>query len=185
MPRLFFGLEIAPEIKRRLLRVRTTVPGAKWQTAGQLHLTLIFLGNVDEDRLPELCNAASRLPIDPFDLQITGLGCFGPPQKPKNLWADVGQAEAVAELQNALQQQIERLGFAPGKRRFRPHITLARFKGEAGSVEALLDLHGEETFGQYAVSEFVLFSSEPGENGSVYTVTDRFPLGAQGSGSLR
>ena len=176
MPRLFFGLEIPPEIKDRLLEITTAVSGAKWQSAEQLHITLLFLGSVEEERFAAICDSASGILTDPFHLQVIGLGCFGRPQNPRNLWAGVQPAVPVAGLHRALQGQMETLGFATEKRAFRPHITLARFKREAGSVEAVLAEQGERDFGQFPVTEFALFESKPGPAGSAYTIIERFPL---------
>lgn len=176
MPRLFFGLELPPDIKDRLLKVRSTVPGAKWQNAGQLHITLLFLGSVEEERLKTVCESASGIQVAPFPLQVTGLDCFGPPRRPRNLSASIQPVAPTARLHEALQKRMETLGFATENRTFRPHITLARFKREAGSVEALLAEQGERVFGQLSVTEFALFESKPGPTGSVYSVIERFPI---------
>ena len=176
MPRLFFGLEIPPAIKQRLLKVRSAVPGAKWQSDEQLHITLLFLGSVEEEQLIAVRNSASEIQIEPFSLQVAGLGCFGQPRKPRNLWAGVQPAAPVDRLHKTLQAQMEKLGFATEKRTFHPHITLARFKRQPGSVESLLTEQGERIFGHFPVTEFALFDSKPGPTGSVYCVTERFPL---------
>lgn len=175
MPRLFFGLEIPPEIKNRLIKIRSAVPGAKWQSAGQLHITLLFLGSVEEGRLTAVCNSASKIQIDPFSLQVAGLGCFGQPRKPRNLWAGVQPAAPVTRLHEALQGRMDKLGFTKEKRTFSPHITLARFKRDPGSVEAVLAKHGEQEFGEFPVTRFALFESQLGPAGSVYRVIERFP----------
>lgn len=176
MPRLFFGLEVPPETKGRLLQVRSAVSGAKWQTAEQLHITLLFLGRVEENAASAVCESAREILMEPFFLSVAGLNCFGQPRRPRNLWAGVQPVAPVASLYAALQGRMVSLGFATEVRTFRPHITLARFKGQAGSVEGLLAEHGESVFGQFPVKEFALFDSKPGPAGSVYTAIERFPL---------
>jgi len=176
MPRVFFGLQIPPEIKDRLLKVRSSVSGAKWQSAEQLHITLLFLGSVEEERLGSICESARSIQLEPFSVQATGLGCFGHPRKPSALWANVQPVAPLAALQASIQERMEKLGFAADNRAFRPHITLARFKREAGSVEAVLADQEELAFGNFPVTEFALFESMPGPTGSVYRVIKRFPL---------
>jgi RNA 2',3'-cyclic 3'-phosphodiesterase len=176
MPRLFFGLEIPTAIKQRLLKVRSAVSGAKWQVDEQLHITLLFLGSVEEGQLTTVCDWAREIQVEVFSVQVVGLGCFGEPQKPRALWAGVQPVAPMTDLQKALQKRLEKLGFVKENRKFHPHITLARFKREAGSVEALLTEHGEQVFGEFPVTEFVLFDSKPGPTGSVYRVIQRFPL---------
>jgi len=175
MPRLFFGLEIPAHIKARLLKVRAEVPGARWQSAEQMHITLLFLGDVEEERLPAVCEAARHIPMAPFELSVTGLGCFGQPCAPRNLWAGVQPVAPVASLHSVIKGQMESLGFTMESRAFRPHITLSRFRRHPGSVEGLLAEYGGMEFGSFQVEEFVLFESEPGAGGSVYTVIERFP----------
>ena len=176
MPRLFFGLELPPELKKRLIKVRSAVDGAKWQRPEQLHITLLFLGPVDENRVEAVTDAACDLSTESFSLDVTGVGCFGQPQRPKNLWAGVKPEEPIAALHQTLGQRMETLGFKVERRAFRPHVTLARFKRQAGSVEALMSEYGDSPFGQFHVAEFVLFESTPDPAGSVYSVVERFPL---------
>ncbi|WP_375192933.1 RNA 2',3'-cyclic phosphodiesterase [Marinobacter sp.] len=180
MPRLFFGLEIPPAIKERLLSVQAPIAGAKWQNAGQLHLTLLFLGAVDDDQVPAVCASARVVQQAQFWLAVSGLGCFGQPQSPRNLWAAVAPTEPLGMLHDTLMGRIQAPARPSERRAFRPHITLARFKRQAGSVKALLDQYGNAAFGHFPVDEFCLFESRRGPSGSVYSVLERFPLGAGG-----
>lgn len=176
MPRLFFALQIPEPVKRALLRVREPVTGAKWQSASQLHLTLLFLGNVAEESVPDICAALRDFPVASFDLEARGVACFGQPETPRNLWAGVAPEAPVANLNATLKERLGHLGFRFEKRPFRPHITLARFEKQKESVSALLSEHGEDRFGTFPVHEVVLLESNQGGPGSVYTVVERFDL---------
>jgi len=176
MPRVFFGLEVPDTVKKRLLALQGPVKGAKWQSQNQLHLTLAFLGNVNEERVPDLCQAASRVGAPRFELEAAGLNTFGRRESPRNLWAAVSGDSPLIDLQRQLSEQLAEAGFELGHSGFLPHITIARFRKQAGSVVSLLDEHGNDRFGSIPVTEFVLFESTPGHSGSVYTVIDRFPL---------
>ncbi len=174
--RLFFGLEIPEPVKQRLLSIQQPVAGARWQRADQLHLTLAFLGSAEAQQLPDICDAARKLAVEPFDLTVSGVGCFGHPDHPKNLWAGVRPLEELAGLHDALNQRLESCGFGQEKRTFRPHITLSRFRKEAGSVRELLGKRQAFHAGTLSVNSLALFESVRGEQGSVYQIIERFPL---------
>lgn len=174
--RVFFGLELPAELKARLLQVRTGVMGAQWQSAQQLHLTSLFLGVIEEELLLAVREAARDIALAAFKLNVTGLDCFGEPHAPKILWAGVEPEAPVTSLHGAIKERVESLGIKTERRSYRPHLTLARFKGQRDSVEHLLAEHRETVFGSFAVDEFVLFESQQGPAGSVYRVLERYPL---------
>lgn len=176
MPRLFFALDIPAPVKKKLLKVAAPIAGAKWQNANQLHLTLLFLGQVDSELLPAIRAALRELPLQRFHLEVREVGCFGQPDTPRNLWAGVSPEAPVTELNDLLKQRLGHLGFQFESRPFRPHITLARFRKQRGSVAGLLAEHRDGFFGDFEVESFVLLESTQGGAGSVYTVVERFPL---------
>lgn len=176
MPRLFFGLEIPGTIKSELLRMKTDLAGARWQQANQLHLTLAFLGEIEASRVPYVQSLAREAHHSPFELRVQGLGCFGRTEKPKILWAGVTPETELRALQQRLASELTDNGFELQNRSFKPHITLSRFRANAGSVAPLLGRHPDTPFGSLAIHEFVLFESNPGPQGSVYTVLERYPL---------
>ncbi|GGC59102.1 RNA 2',3'-cyclic phosphodiesterase [Marinobacter halophilus] len=176
MPKLFFGLEIPETIKPDLLRVQKPVDGARWQNEQQLHLTLAFLGQVDEHRVALACDLARKVTAPPCELDVRGVGCFGSPDHPKILWAGVTPEQALSELQQSLAAQLISGGFKLKNQPFKPHITLSRFRARAGSVAAMLKAHENTAFGTLPVNDFVLFESTPRPEGSVYTVLERFVL---------
>lgn len=178
--RLFFGLEIPESVKQQLLLIQRPVAGARWQRADQLHLTLAFLGSVEAQQLPGVRDAARNLPVKPFDLAVSGIGCFGEPDHPRNLWAGVQPVEELAELHDVLNQRLASYGFGQVRRTFRPHITLARFKKDAGSVVDLIETQESRPTGRFLVDRFALFKSVQGEHGSVYHIIERYPLAASG-----
>lgn len=176
MPKLFFGLEIPEAIKPDLLHVRAQVDGARWQNEQQLHLTLAFLGQVEEPRVVLACDLARKVTAPPCELDVRGVGCFGSPDHPKILWAGVTPEHPLAELQQSLAAQLTSGGFKLKNHPFKPHITLSRFGARAGSMAALLKAHENTAFGPLPVNDFVLFESTPGPEGSVYNVLERFVL---------
>lgn len=178
MPRLFFGIEIPAPIKTRLLKVKTDINGARWQSKAQLHLTLAFLGEVEEERITLARDNARKVTHPPFELEASGLGCFGKQESPKILWAGVSHEDELRELQHTLAQGLISEGFTLQNPSFKPHITLSRFRAGAGSVAELIELYRSTRFGSWPVQGFALFESTPGQSGSVYTVLERYPLNA-------
>lgn len=176
MRRVFFGLEIPIEIKQRLLQVRAEVTGAEWQSTERMHLTLLFLGNMEEKRLSAVREVARDIALKAFELNIARLGCFGQPHAPKYLWAGVQPETPVVSLYSVIKNQADSLGLQTECRAYRPHLTLARFKRESGSVDHLLNEYRETIFGSFQVDEFVLFETQQSAAGSVYTVLERYPL---------
>lgn len=176
MPRVFFGVEIPAEVKKRLLKLKSPVNGARWQSRNQLHMTLVFVGSVNDEDLETLSYAASLVAMPAFEVEVAGLAAFGRPEHPRNLWAGVGPEQPVAELYRRLSAQVAAAGFEAEHRAFKPHITVARFRKQAASIASLLEEHKDVRFGVLPVTEFVLFESTPGAGGSVYTVIERFPL---------
>lgn len=174
--RLFFGLEVPQSVKQQLLAIQRPVVGARWQRADQLHLTLVFLGSVEAQQLPDIRDAARNPPVKPFDLAVSGIGCFGHPEHPKNLWAGVQPVEELAELQGVLGHRLASCGFGQDKPIFRPHITLARFKRTSGSVADLLQDHEGLVTDPFPVDRFALFESTQGQHGSIYRIVETFPL---------
>src|SRR5699024_1120354 len=176
MRRVFFGLAIPANIQQHLLQVRAEVAGASWQRAEQLHLTSLFLGDLNDELLQAIRAAARQVHLAPFTLQVSTLGCFGTPHTPKHLWAGVKPKEAVTHLHEALKNQAQHAGLPTEHRTYCPHITLARFNRKPGSVAPLLAEYSATKFGSFTVNEFLLYESQPNPEGSVYTVLERYPL---------
>ncbi len=99
MLRLFVGIEFPPELKLRLSLLCTGVAGAKWVDPGNLHLTLRFLGEIDEGLAADVDEALSRLKARRFILQLAGTGVFGG-NRPHALWVGVGRDPGLWKLRD-------------------------------------------------------------------------------------
>src|ERR1043165_9461687 len=98
MPRLFTGLEIPAELAESLSMLRGGLPGARWIDRENYHITLRFLGDVDEDVADEAAEALSGIRRDAFDIYLDGLAAFGG-NKPRAVIAHVAPEPALSELQ--------------------------------------------------------------------------------------
>ncbi|MBT4769661.1 MAG: RNA 2',3'-cyclic phosphodiesterase [Rhodospirillaceae bacterium] len=179
MIRLFIGLELSQTVCDRLASLCSGLPGAKWVALENLHLSLRFIGDIDEGAAQDLDDALIRVEGTSFDLALKGLGTFGPQRHPRMLWAGVVENAGLDDLQGRVEAMVQRIGFPPEHRRFTPHVTLARFKHALPKGLGPY-LAGNSLFetGPFTVSEFCLFSSFLRPQGPIYRVEARYPLGA-------
>src|ERR1700730_5114821 len=124
MLRLFVGIGFPPELKLRLSLLQGGVPGARWVDPGNLHLTLRFIGETDEDVAADIDAALARLRARRFDLQLAGTGVFG--DRPRTLWVGVEKSPDLVALRDKIEQALIRIRLMPGARKFTPPLTLAR-----------------------------------------------------------
>lgn len=178
MSRLFIGLELPDEVKSRLLQVRGEVTGARWQAREQLHLTLSFIGNVDDALERAIPRVLAGLAMAPFQAAVAGVGRFGTLRRPRALWAGMEPEVALTALHSQVTERLASLGLKPENRGFRPHVTLARLQPGATGTDIFLEAHRALSSPFFPVTQVSLFSSVTGEGGSRYEVIDRFGLEA-------
>ena len=177
--RLFVGLELSAEIKKSLEFARGGVEGARWQRDDQLHLTLGFIGEVPMSSVREIERVLADIHFDPFELQLTGVDMFGSVQQPKTLWAGVADEKSLKYLHEKILNALERVGIEGDRRRFKPHVTLARFnRGVEARISDWLGINGTLKTPVQTVEYFSLFSSAPTSEGPSYIVEARFGDGA-------
>ena len=175
--RLFLGLELPAICRETLSRLDPKLRGLRWVREEQLHLTMSFLGEVEDEAAERLHDTLTDVHVAPFFLPILGLGTFGG-ARPSTLWAGVGKGHPhLFALHKHLQDAVLRAGLEPDLRPFHPHITLGRARDlSAASLRPLLRKHAETEFGMWEVKDFTLFSSVLSHEGSTYTVEMRQPL---------
>ena len=106
MFRLFVAIDLPPEIKEKLLAIGGGVPGARWLTAAQLHLTLKFVGEVDGGVFNDVINALGEVASEPFELTLKGVGHFPPRRDPEVLWVGVAKNERLVQLRNRIESAL-------------------------------------------------------------------------------
>jgi RNA 2',3'-cyclic 3'-phosphodiesterase len=175
--RAFIGISI-PDAQRRHLAgfldgCRAAAPELRWVSADNLHLTLRFLGQVENPRLEDLAESLRRLPVEPFALRLGGLGSFGSASAVRVIWIGVAAGgKELARLAAAVEERCAEAGFPPEERTYNPHLTLARARQRRGTRVPELPLPPE--LDAWAVDRFRLYRSRPGAGGAVYTVLEEF-----------
>ena len=136
----------------------------------KMHLTVSFLGNVGSEDQEALEEAVDSVRVPSFFLPVRGVETFGGAH-PTVVWAGVGNGHPhLFALHKRLQDAALKARLEPDLRSFHPHITLARpRKLGSGALRPFLRQHAQTEFGMFPVEEFVLFSSRPEHDGSVYT----------------
>ncbi|HTT81804.1 MAG TPA: RNA 2',3'-cyclic phosphodiesterase [Stellaceae bacterium] len=176
MLRLFVGIEFPPELKLRLSLLHTGLPGARWVDAGNLHLTLRFIGEVGEDVAADIDAALARVKARPFMLQLAGTGTFGG-NRPHALWVGAERSPELTTLRDRIEQALIRIGLPPEQRKFAPHVTLARLRdADAGQLGQFLAAHSRFRAEKLPVDRFSLIASFPTKGGSVYEDQADYPL---------
>ncbi len=176
MLRLFVGIEFPPELKLHLSMLCTSIPGAKWVDAGNLHLTLRFIGEVGEDVAADIDEALARVRARRFTLQLAGTGVFGG-NRPRALWVGVERHPELVSLHAKIEKALIRIGIEPEQRKFAPHVTLARLREPAlDMLGAFLAAHAQFRAAPLPVESFSLIASFPTKAGSIYEDQADYPL---------
>lgn len=175
--RLFIAIELPDDLKKTFASLRTDIPGARWVLPEQIHLTLAFLGEVEETVAESLKNGLARIRIPSFELHPAGTGCFPGRQRARVLWAGLEPAPRLHDLAAAVQDAVRGCGIPLDERPFSPHITLARLKLPAShEVGAFLDGQRSRIFPAFPVHEFILFQSRLSSTGAQHIPLQRFTL---------
>jgi 2'-5' RNA ligase len=178
MPRLFVALTLPEAITDHLLLVQGGIPGAKWEAKDKLHLTLRFIGEVDGGTARDIVEALARIEVEPFELALSGVGHFPPRGAPRSVWAGVDDPDPVADLHARIERALSTVGLEPERRKFAPHVTLARLKhSPEKKVVEFLQNHALFHSASFVVSSFCLMSSVLNPGGSRYRVEHVFDLG--------
>jgi RNA 2',3'-cyclic 3'-phosphodiesterase len=177
MPRLFTGLEIPRYVADSLSMMRGGLPGARWIDPENYHLTLRFIGDIDDALARDIAGLLGRVQRRPFELRLDGLTSFGG-RKPRAVVASVTAVAPLLELQAEQERLLQRLGLEPEGRKYIPHVTLARLRETSSwQVADYLSARGHFRSAAFEVSRFVLFSSRSSVGGGPYVVEVAYPLG--------
>ena len=177
MPRLFTALEIPFEIGQSLALLRGGLPGARWVAPENYHLTLRFIGDIDDTLAEEIADLLDKVERPAFDLQIDGLDSFGG-NKPRAVVAAVPSVTQLVELQADHERIMKRIGLQP-ERKYKPHVTLARLRDTSSrQVAEFLSTRQPFRSSSFPVSRFVLYSSRASVGGGPYVIEAEYPLAA-------
>lgn len=164
--RCFVALDLPAPVRVHLATITRPLHGkydVKWVEADQLHLTLLFGGELDDEAVGDLVQIIEEAPLPPLSLRLQQLGHFPPRGVPRVLWAGLGgDTAAVTELHHHIETAAKPLGIEREKRGFTPHITLGRIRSDFGAlalVDAMRKLGEELNAKPFTPTELVLYRS--------------------------
>jgi RNA 2',3'-cyclic 3'-phosphodiesterase len=176
MPRLFTALEIPRNAAMSLSLLRGGLPGARWIDVENYHITLRFIGDVDNRTADEVVDRLDRIDRPEFQIRLDSIGSFGS-KKPHSIWAGVTPTPDMFALQGEIERICQRIGLPPDPRKFTPHVTLARLKSSrVDDVVHYLSGRGNFQTSPFTVTRFVLLSSRESVGGGPYLTEEIFPL---------
>jgi len=176
MPRLFTAVEIPTEIGESLSTLRGGLPGARWIDPENYHLTLRFIGDVDDETAHDVMVMLGQVRRRAFELKLSGLGQFGG-KRPRAVFAAAGASQPLSDLQADHERIFNRMSLPHDQRKFTPHVTLARLRESyPQEVADYLALRGGYRSAPFLVSHFVLYSSRNSTGGGPYVTEATYPL---------
>lgn len=184
--RTFIAVELAPVLRDRCVSLQQSLAradaGVKWVERKNLHVTLLFLGEILDRDLPAVCRAVAQVAaVQPnFTLSLEAVGCFPNLQRPRVVWVGVGLGTGeLHELHDALEPPLMNLGcYRREERQYTPHITLGRVQGDGAALGQAVSGYNAWQGGAMDVTELRILSSELTRAGPEYTVLSRVKLQA-------
>lgn len=176
MPRLFTALEVPETVGMALSLLRGGLPGARWIDVENYHITLCFIGDLDDALARDVAEALDGVRRPAFEVTVADLDAFGG-ARPKAVYAAVAPVPALMELQAAQERLLRRLGVPMENRQYTPHVTLARLRGEATARRTAdwLALRGGGRH-SFRAERFVLMSSRDSVGGGPYIIEEAYDL---------
>lgn len=177
MLRLFVAVSFPEDIRRHLAGLRSGLPGAKWIDPDSMHLTLRFIGEVGGDRAEDIDTSLRGVVAPAFELSIAGVDCFESGGKVHTLWAGVEKHPLLLHLRDKVESAVVRAGCEPERRKFKAHVTLARFRGGIPPrIGPFLQSYSRLALGPFPVDSFTLYRSHLGSEKAHYEALAEYPL---------
>ncbi len=177
MIRLFVGIEVPGELRRRMALIQTGVERARWVAEENIHLTLRFIGEVAEDVAGDAADALATVHAKPFALRVDGAGHFESRKRVRALWLGVERSDALLGLRERIESALVRAGLEPERRKYMPHITIARLNNASpGLARDWLSANAMFRAVPFTVDSLTLFSSHLSREKAIHTAEAEFPL---------
>jgi len=179
MPRLFIALPVPEDISAELTSLQSGVPDARWVPLENLHVTLCFAGDVQGGAMRDLEEELSDIAGPRFPVAIAGVEQFSSGKQPRALVALVEKSDRLDWLHQKVSTVARNCGIEVERRKFRPHVTLARFPNGAETGHHIAQFMASfSTFkaGPWIADRFALYSSRHGGGGRIYAEKAAYDL---------
>lgn len=176
MPRLFTAIPLPQEINQYLMLLRGGLPDARWIEPEDFHITLSFIGDVGFDIAANIDDELSGISHAPFTICVGELSSFGG-DRPRSVVAKVVPSQALLDLRAKSERAVRRGGGQTDRRKYAPHITIARLKNAfAPEVAHYISSRGFRPVTEFTATEMALFSARPSSGGGPYVIEADYPL---------
>ncbi|MBN1481873.1 RNA 2',3'-cyclic phosphodiesterase [candidate division KSB1 bacterium] len=181
--RTFICFELPDAVRQSLAQLQDNLKrhgkGVRWVRPAGIHLTLKFLGDVDEKQLPDIVSVVRKAsePYAPIKIHLYGTGAFPNLHQPKVYWIGVEEAADLIKIQSDLENELAPLGFPKEKRQFSPHLTLGRVKSSDGlkAITAALEKEALPRM-SFTANEIIVMQSQLAPGGAVYSALANIAL---------
>ena len=174
MMRLFTGLELPPDIVLDLNFMQGGVMGARWISRESFHITLRFIGDIDDALGRDVALALADAEVRPFTIRLKNIDVFGG-NRPHAIIARIEENPELNRLQMAHERICQSLGLEPVGRKYIPHVTLARLRDpDPLALRHFIESHALYRSRPFEIERFVLFSSKPSRGGGPYAVEEAY-----------
>jgi len=183
--RCFISVKLPDDVRRSMAdliaELKKAGPDVSWVPAGNIHLTLKFLGNTNDSLIPMIKERITKKlsHYNAFYIKIVGVGCFPSEKRPRVLWIGIERSDLLNSIQKDMEAEVEELGFAPEDRPFSPHLTFGRVRSQKGIAEMLRRFTEFRTadFGLVEVKSIHIMKSDLKPTGAEHTSIAEIPIG--------
>lgn len=167
MIRLFVGLDLPEEIKKQIAKMQRNLPGALWRPTEKMHLTLRFIGNLEEPLAEEVLKELRYIRFPAFHYSLKGVGYFARGDIPHHIWVGVDEDKAIRELQEKVDNAVKKAGAGQADDfKFTPHVTMGKLIGSSmDDVYRFIAQNNLFHTDVFEASSFTLYQSIARENG--------------------
>ncbi|MCP4189552.1 MAG: RNA 2',3'-cyclic phosphodiesterase [Planctomycetaceae bacterium] len=183
--RTFVAIDVSERVRRAaaatISELEPMTESIRWVSASNVHITMKFLGDVEETDIYQVCRLTADAVRDLPAMQVNcrGVGAFPSIDRPRTIWLGVDDpTDQLVQVHQRVEQGLASLGFPREQRRFQPHVTLGRARYGRRDMEELVERLAtfEVEAGPVDIDQLVIYASERGANGPNYTVLGRAPL---------
>ena len=185
--RTFLAIDLNQSVRQRVSELMSFISSdttaTKWVEPESLHVTVKFLGDVDDVKISDVCRSTAEAAAAHrrFDCHCRKLGAFPRDDRPRTIWVGVdAEQDELLSLHRSVDQALSQLGFRQDARRFHPHITIGRVRGghDCPILASAISSCKDAELGSSPVDEITVYSSELTRQGPIYTVLAKARLGA-------
>ncbi len=176
MTRLFVGLKIPEDIREELLSLCSGLENVRWVKKENFHITLQFIGEVQKSYLDDLVQSLSEIRFSQFDLTLNGINFFNSTGLIRSIWIGIREKENLMRLHSKINISIEKAGISFKRRKFIPHVSIARFTRQPGSrFQDYIEGNALFSSRSFTIKSFTLFESVLKPDGPIYSTNTTFP----------